>query len=68
MNDQIVYYDMDFIILNLGLDVNILTKQTWENMGNPNLVRSHIQLRLAKQMKVIPIGWLPQVPIEVEGL
>ena len=48
MNDQIVYYDMDFIILDLGLDVNILTKQTWENMGNPNLVRSHIQLRLAK--------------------
>ena len=27
-------YDMDYIILYLGSDVNILMQQTWESMGN----------------------------------
>ena len=30
---QIGDYDMDYIILDLGSDVNILTRQTWETMG-----------------------------------
>ena len=30
MNGQIGDYDMDDIILDLGSDVNILTKHTWE--------------------------------------
>ena len=37
MNSQIGDYDMDYIILDLGFDVNILTRQTWENMGKPCL-------------------------------
>ena len=37
MNAQIGDYDMDYIILDLGLDVNILTHQTWESMGKPHL-------------------------------
>ena len=55
MNAQIGDYDMDFIILDLGSYINILTKQTWESMGNPKLVWSAIQLRLANLLKVIPI-------------
>ena len=38
--------DMDFIILDLGSYVNILTKQARESMGNPILVWSPIQLIL----------------------
>ena len=34
MTTQIGDYDMDYIILYLGLDVNILTQQTYERMGN----------------------------------
>ena len=30
-------YDMDYIILDLGLDVNILTQKNWESMGKPLL-------------------------------
>ena len=30
-------YDMDYIILDLGYDVNILTRKTCESMGNPHL-------------------------------
>ena len=37
MTAQICNYNMDYIILNLGSDVNILTQQTWESMGNPHL-------------------------------
>ena len=37
-------------------------------MGNPKLVWYLVQLRLPNQFKVIPIDWLPQVPIKVEGI
>ena len=37
MNIQIGDYEFDSVILDLGSDVNILTKQTWENMGHPTL-------------------------------
>ena len=30
---QIGDYDMDYIILDLGSNVNILTRQTWESMN-----------------------------------
>ena len=59
---------MDYIILYLGSYVNILIRQTWESMNKPRLDWSLIQLRLANQSKVLPIGRLTQVPVEVEGL
>ena len=37
MTAQIGDYDMDYIILYLGLDINILTRQMWESMGKPLL-------------------------------
>ena len=40
MNIHIGDYEVDSIILDLGSDVNILTKQTWEKMGKPQLVWS----------------------------
>ena len=59
---------MDYLILDPGSDVNILTRQTWECMNKPQLDWSPIQLRLANHSKVLPIGRLTQVPVEVEGL
>ena len=47
MSAQIGDYDMDYIILDLGSDVNILMHQTWEIMGKPPLEWSPIQLRIA---------------------
>ena len=40
----------------------------WESMGTPRLDWSPIQLQLANQAKVLPIGRLIQVPIDIEGL
>ena len=47
LNAQIGAYDMTDVILELGSHVNVLTKQTWEQMGKPTLAWSPIQLRLA---------------------
>jgi len=41
---QIGEYEMDQVILDLGLDVNVLPKKTWEHMGRPMLQWSPIQL------------------------
>ena len=59
---------MDEVILDLGSEVNVLTKQTWEQMGSPKLVRSPIHLRLANQQWVSPLGRLPQVPVDIDGV
>ena len=36
---QIGGFEMDEVVLDLGSEVNVLTKQTWEQMGSPKLVR-----------------------------
>ena len=59
---------MDEVILYLGSEVNVLTKQTWEQMGSPKLARSPIHLRLANQQRVLPLGRLPQVPVDIDGV
>jgi hypothetical protein len=53
-------------MLDLGSDVNILPKKTWETLGKPRLTYSPIQLRIAKQYCVLPIGRLENVEIDVE--
>ena len=68
MTTQIGEYDMDYIILYLGSDIDILTRETWESLNNPWLDSSPIQLRLTNQSKVLPISRLTQVLMEVEGL
>ena len=59
---------MDYVILDLGFDVNILTRQTWESMGKLQLDWYPIQIRIANQLKVLPIVRMNQVPVEVESL
>ena len=56
MNIQIGDYEVDLLILDPGSNVNILTKQTWKKMGRLTLGWSPVQLWLANQAKVQPIG------------
>jgi hypothetical protein len=68
LSAQIEEYDVDNIILDLGSDVNVLPKQAWEMMGKSNLIWSHIQLRLANQHKIVQIGRLIGVPVNIDGM
>jgi len=58
---------MDQVILDLGSDANILPKQTWERMGRLVPQWSPIQLRMANQQKIIPMGRLQGVTVHIEG-
>ena len=49
LNVEIGDYEMDEVILDLGFELNVLTKQTWELMGKPKLRYSPIELRLENQ-------------------
>jgi hypothetical protein len=42
LSAQIGEYDMENVILYLGLDVNVLPRQTWEMMGKAKLVWSTV--------------------------
>ena len=61
LNAQIGEYDMTAVILDLGSKGNVLTKKTWEQIGKPTLDWSPIQLRLANQQKIVPLGRFPSV-------
>src|SRR5882757_3160649 len=65
---QVGEFEMDEVILYLGSEVNVLTKQTWEQMGSPKLARSPIHMRLANQQRVSPLCRLPQVPVDIGGV
>ena len=68
MNIQIGDYEVDSVILDLGLDANILTKQTWQLMGKPTLGQSPVQLRLTNQANVQPIGCVSNLVVDIEGM
>jgi hypothetical protein len=59
---------VDNIILDLGSDVKVLPKKTWELMGKPKLVWSPVHLRLANQHKIVSIGRLTGVPVNIDGV
>ena len=68
MNIQIVDYEVDSVIPYLGSDVNILTKQTWQLMGNLTLGWLAVHLRLANQEKVHPISHISNLVVDIEGM
>jgi hypothetical protein len=68
LNAQIGDYDMDEVILDLGSEVNVLTKQTSELMEKPKMRYSPIQLRLASQQRVNPMGRLLNILVDIDGV
>ena len=61
-------YEMDEVVLDLGSEVNVMTKQTWEIMVKLKLAFSPIQLRLVNQQRVIPLGLLSSIPMDLDGV
>lgn len=60
-------YEMDQIILDLGSDANILPRQTRECMGRPALQWSPIQLWMANQQTIFPMGRLKGISVYIVG-
>jgi hypothetical protein len=68
LNVQIGEYDIDYVVLDLGSKINVMTKQTWALMGKPKLIYSSIRLRMANQQVVSPFGRLEHVPVDIDGV
>jgi hypothetical protein len=66
LNAEIGEYDIDYVVLDLGSEVNVITKQTWALMGKPKLIYSPIRLRMANQQTVSPFGRLEHVPVDID--
>ena len=64
---QIGEYEMDQVILDLELDTNVLPKQKRECMGRAMLQWSPIQSQMANQQKILPMGRLQWVTVDIEG-
>lgn len=58
---------MDQVILDLGLDANVLPKKPWEHMGRLTLQWSLIQLQMANQQKIQSMGRLQGITVDIEG-
>jgi hypothetical protein len=68
LNANIGDFNMGDIILDLGSKVNMLPKKTWQCIGEPTLGYSNVQLKLANQDRVLPIGRLKGVTIDLDGV
>lgn len=68
LTTKIGEFEMEQIVLDIGSYVNVLTKKRWEAMGRPALQWSPVQLRMANQVKVVPLGRLPKVLIDLDGV
>jgi hypothetical protein len=68
LNAQIGEYDIDYVVLDLGSEVNVMTKKTWALMGKPKFIYSPIRLRMDKQQVVNPFGILEHVPVDIDGV
>ena len=58
---------MDQVILDLGLDANVLPKKTWECMGRPVLQWSPFQLQMVNQKKILSMGRLQGITVDIKG-
>jgi hypothetical protein len=68
LKSNIKYFDMGDIILDIGSEVNVLPNKTWKCMGEPTLGYSPAHLKLANQHRVLPIGRLKGVTVDLDGV
>jgi len=65
LNANIGDFNMGDIILDLGSEVNVLPKKTWKCMGEPTLGYSPVQLKMENQHRVLRIGIIKGVIIDI---
>jgi hypothetical protein len=57
---------MGDMILDLGSEVNVFPKKTWQCMGQPTLGYSPVQLKLTNQNRFLPMGRLKGVTLDLD--
>ena len=68
MSTKVAGFQIKDTMLDLGSDVNILPRKTWEALGKPRLTYSLIQLRMVNQYCIFPIGRLEEVEVDIAGV
>jgi len=68
LNAHIGEYEIDYVVLDLGSEVNVMMKQTWALMGKPKLIYSPIRLCMANKKAIIPFGRLEHVSVDIDGV
>jgi hypothetical protein len=68
LNSQIEEYDIDYVVLDSGSEVNVMMKKTRALMGKSKLIYSPISLRMANQQAVIPFGRLEHAHVDIDGV
>jgi hypothetical protein len=68
LNANIGDFNMGDIILDIGYEVNVLPNKTWQCMEETTLGYSPIQLKLANQHRVLPIGRIKGVIVDLDGV
>jgi hypothetical protein len=66
LNAQKGEYDIDYVVLDLGSEFNVMMKQTWALMRKPKLIYSPIRICMANQKVVRPFGRLEYVPLDID--
>ena len=56
------------VVLDFKSQVNILTKDTWEKLGLPQLVKSDYYLNLADQGLIEPLGLCTNIQMTIMGI
>ena len=65
---EIEGYHIQQVVLDFGSQVNIMTRDTWEQMGRPRLYESGIYLKLDDQGLIEPIGFWKHVDTTIKGI
>ena len=65
---EIEGYHVRQVVLDFGSQVNIMTHDTWEQMGRPRLYESRIYLKLADKGLIEPIGVWRNVDTTIKGI
>jgi len=68
LNAKLYDYEIEYVMLDMGYDVKIMRKKTWEAMGKPNLVYSPIQLRMENEYCIFHVGRLLNVQVELASV
>jgi hypothetical protein len=68
LNAQIREYDIDYVALDLGSEVNVMMKQTWSLMGKTKLIYSPIRLNMANQQVVSPFERFEHVLVDIDDV